>query len=217
MTKSRAARFTLASLLLVSVAVFLHAHNRGDIFPPRIPLREFPAQIGAWQGKDQELPEDQLRILGYPEYVLRDYINPDEPQPPVNLFLAYYKTQRIGETSHSPQNCLPGNGLTPIENTRVTLKMPGHEPFPINRYVVARQDERWVVLYWFWTHNRGLASEYLNKYYLVRDSIRLNRSDGSMIRFKSPMLPGETAEAAQQRIAPLVTSVLPMMNDYIPR
>jgi EpsI family protein len=217
MAKSRAARFTLASLLLLSVAVFLRAHNRGDTFPPRIPLHSFPEQIGAWRGKDHELPEDQLGILGYPEYVLRDYSNQDEPQTSVNLFLAYYKSQRTGETPHSPQNCLPGNGWWPVESSRIMLSMPNHAPFPVNRYVIAKGDARRLVLYWFWAHDRGVASEYLNKYYLVRDSIRLNRSDGSMIRFLSDMQPGETAEAAQQRITPLVTSVLPMINDYIPR
>src|SRR5215467_6154801 len=120
-TKSSAVRFTLASLLLASVAVLLHAHDRGDIFPPRIPLRSFPEQIGTWRGADQELPEDQFKILGYPEYVLRDYVIPGYVQPKVNLFIAYYKTQRNGETPHSPQNCMPGNGLTPIEITRVML------------------------------------------------------------------------------------------------
>lgn len=211
------AHFALASLLIVSAAVFLHAHNHGDVFPSRIPLRAFPEQIGTWRGNDQELPEDQLKILGYPEYMLRDYVNPRGIEPKVNLFIAYYKTQRNGETPHSPQNCLPGNGLTPIENTRVMLNMVAHEPFPVNRYIVARGDDRSLVLYWFWAHNRGVASEYWNKYYLVRDSIHMNRSDGALVRFFSPMLPGESADAAQQRIAPLVSSVLPMLNDYIPR
>src|SRR5215467_5619839 len=174
-TKSSAVRFTLASLLLASVAVLLHAHDRGDIFPPRIPLRSFPEQIGAWRGNDQELPEDQLRILGYPEYVLRDYIEQDEPQPNVNLFLAYYKTQRTGETPHSPQNCLPGHGWSPVQSSRIMMSMPNHAPFPVNRYVIARGDARQLVLYWFWAHDRGVASEYWNKYYLVRDSIRMNR------------------------------------------
>jgi len=210
-------RFALSTLLIVSAGVFLQAHNRGDIFPPRIPLRSFPEQIGTWQGADQELPEDQFKILGYPEYVLLNYVDPGDIQPKINLFIAYYKTQRNGETTHSPQNCMPGNGLTPIEITRVMLSMVGHEPFPVNRYVVARGDDRSLVLYWFWAHNRGVASEYWNKYYLVRDSIRTNRSDGALVRFFSPMLPGESAEAAQQRITPLVNSVLPMLNDYIPR
>lgn len=212
-----AIRFALAGLLVVSVAVFLHAREQSDVFPSRTLLSSFPEQIGTWRGgNDQELPEDQLKILGYPEYILRNYVDPGNMET-VNLFIAYYKTQRTGETSHSPQHCMPGNGLTPIENARVMLSMVGHEPFPINRYVVARGDNRFLVIYWFWAHNRGVASEYWNKYYLVKDSLRTNRSDGALVRFFTSMLPGEDAEAAQQRIAPLVNGVLPMLNDYIPR
>jgi len=216
MANSSAARFTLALLLIALAAVFLYAHNRSETFPPKVPLQLFPEQIGTWQASDKELPEGELNILGYPEYILRSYNNHDKTEK-INLFIAYYKTQRTGETPHSPQNCLPGSGFTPIEKTRVTLTMPGHEPFPVNRYIVVKGEDRSIVLYWFWTHNRGVASEYWNKYYLVRDSIRLHRSDGSMIRFDSPMLPGETSVAAQERIALFVRSVLPMLNVYIPR
>jgi len=95
--------------------------------------------------------------------------------------------------------------------------MPGHVSFPVNRYVISKQDARQIVLYWFWAHDRGVASEYWNKFYLVADSIKMNRSDGSLIRITSPIKPGETVDEAQQRISPFVSSVLPMLDDYIPR
>jgi len=211
-------RFALASLLIVLVAVFLRAHDHGEVLPSRFPLEAFPQQIGEWQsrGKDQVISEDDLKVLGHPEYILRDYVDQKKAEN-VNLYIAYWKSQRTGETPHSPQNCLPGNGLAPIENTRVVLLMPGHESFPANRYIVARGDDRSLVLYWFWAHDRGVASEYWNKYYLVKDSIRMNRSDGALVRFFMPMLPGESADAAQKRLSPLVSGTLPMLNDYIPR
>ena len=34
------------------------------------------------------------------------------------------------------------------------------------------------MLYWFQAHGRVVASEWWAKYYLIYDSIRLNRSDG---------------------------------------
>ena len=109
------------------------------------------------------------------------------------------------------------SGWAPRENTRIDLQMPGHSPFPVNRYIIAKGDSRELVLYWFWAHNRGVASEYWNKFYLVSDSIKMNRSDGSLIRIISPVQPGETIAAAQQRITPFVNQVLPLLNDYIPR
>lgn len=215
--KNSPARFILAALLIGCTAIFLQARNRQETFPPRTPLGSFPAQIGAWTGTDETIDKDALEVLGNGEFLLRLYQNHEQPQPYVDLFIAYYRSQRAGETPHSPQHCLPGSGWAPVDNSRVTLSMPGHAPFPVNRYVIVKGDARQIVLYWFWAHNRGVASEYWTKFYLVADSIRMNRSDGSLIRITSPVKPGETIDAAQQRISPFVNSVLPMLDDYIPR
>jgi EpsI family protein len=112
---------------------------------------------------------------------------------------------------------LPGSGWNPDENVRVTLSLPGHNPFPANRYVISKGDQRRLVLYWFWAHDRGVASEYWAKFYLVKDAIRMNRSDGSLVRFVTPMFSGETPEAAQKRILPFTSAVVPLLDDYIPR
>ena len=55
------------------------------------------------------------------------------------------------------------------------------------------------------------------KVYLVGDSIRLNRSDGSLVRIITPLLPGESAEAAQQRLLAFAGEVVPRLERYIPR
>jgi EpsI family protein len=73
-----------------------------------------------------------------------------------------------------------------------------------------------LVLYWYLAHNRSVASEYWARIYLVSDSIRMNRSDGSLIRLSTPMLPGESADVAMQRLMPFATQVVPLLNQYIP-
>jgi EpsI family protein len=95
--------------------------------------------------------------------------------------------------------------------------LPGHEPFPANRYVIAKGDARELVLYWYWAHNRGVASEYWAKFYLVKDSMQMNRSDGALVRITTPMEPAETIDAAQQRLLPFAGDVGPLLNTYIPR
>jgi hypothetical protein len=62
-----------------------------------------------------------------------------------------------------------------------------------------------------------VASEYWAKYYLVVDSIRMNRSDGALVRITTDMFPGETADTAQQRILPFASAISPLLDDYIPR
>jgi EpsI family protein len=72
-------------------------------------------------------------------------------------------------------------------------------------------------LYWYWAHDRGVASEYWAKYYLVADAIRMNRSDGALVRITMPMLPSETPEAAEERMLPFTARVVPLLDSYIPR
>jgi len=208
-------RFVVAAALLLSTAVFLQARQRREVLPPRLPLQSFPMQLGNWTGKDLPLSADTLEVLGHGEFLSRLYSN--EQDPNIDLFIAYFPSQRSNETPHSPQHCLPGAGFTPVENTRVTLSMPEHEPFPVNRYIISKAGAKQIVLYWFWAHNRGVASEYWSKYYLVADSLKMNRSDGAMVRIASAMTPGETADAAEHRLLPFIDSVLPLQNDYIPR
>ena len=210
-------RFFLAVTLIALTAILLQARGRTEVIPHRLPLSSFPAQLGQWDSTEIELDKQTLEILGAGDFLERVYQSQGERLPAVDLFLAYFPSQRTGDTIHSPQHCLPGAGWNPEENNRITLSLPGHGPFPANRYVIAKAGARKLVLYWYWAHDRGVASEYWAKFYLVKDSIRMNRSDGALVRITTDMFPGETADAAQQRILPFAFAVSPLLNDYIPR
>ncbi|HEX4785299.1 MAG TPA: EpsI family protein [Candidatus Sulfotelmatobacter sp.] len=209
-------RFIVAALLIVGAGILLQARARSEVFPPRLPLKQFPQQLDGWTGTDVPIEQDVLNILGPGDFLLRIYQSPQSAQY-IDLFIAYFRSQRAGDTIHSPQHCLPGSGWMPVENKRIILNLPGHAPFPSNRYLIARGDSRQLVLYWFWAHDRGVASEYWAKFYLVADSIKMNRSDGSLVRITTPMYPGETADAALQRVLPFAKQVSPLLDTYIPR
>jgi EpsI family protein len=210
-------RFVATLLLLASAALFLRA--RDFDLPPPTPghLPDFPGQLGPWDGTDQPIDPRTLEILGPGEFLMRNYFPHPDQDPWVNLFIAYFPSQRAGDTIHSPLHCLPGAGWLPIDRSQVTVSLRGHDPFPANRVVIAKGELRQVVLYWYWAHDRGVASEYWAKYYLIKDSIQLHRSDGSLIRIITPMYPGESADAAYQRLLPFAGEIVPRLDDYIPR
>ena len=214
--KISAASFILAALLVFSAATFLQARGRSEVFPPRLLLKQFPAQLGGRSGTDIPIDQDTLEVLGPGDFLHR-YYQDGENAAPIDLFIAYFRSQRAGDTIHSPKNCLPGAGWTQIESQRITISVPGHQPFPATRYLIAKGDSRQVVLYWYWAHDRGVASEYWAKFYLVTDSIRMNRSDGSLVRMITPLLAGETPDAAAQRLLGFVDDVVPQLQAYIPR
>jgi exosortase D (VPLPA-CTERM-specific) len=210
-------RFLVAAVLTAAVGLLLQVRGRNEVFAPRLPLQSFPMHLGTWTATDIPLDKEVLDVLGPGDFLLRDYHPEDSVQPPVDLFIAYFPSQRAGDTIHSPKHCLPGAGWLPVESTRITLSMPGLAPFPANRYVISKGESRQLVLYWYWAHDRGVASEYWAKVYLVADAMRMNRSDGALVRIITEMLPGETAETAQRRLAPFASGIVPLLNDYIPR
>ena len=103
-------RFIAALFLLIGTALLLQARNRGEIFPPRKPLSQFPEQLGNWTGTNVPIGKEILDVLGPGDFLLRVYRTEDVRQPGTDLFIAYFPSQRAGDTIHSPKNCLPGAG-----------------------------------------------------------------------------------------------------------
>jgi EpsI family protein len=210
-------RFGIVAVLMLATALVLQAHSRSEFFPPRASLSSLPSQIDGWTGTDSVLDQDTLDILGPGEFLVRDYENASQPEAWINLYIAYFPTQKAGDTIHSPNHCLPGAGWVPTSREVVQIARPDGSSFPVNRYVVSKTGDRELVLYWFQAHGRAVASEYWAKYYLVSDSVRMNRSDGSLVRLLTPMLHGESPDAAQARLMKLGSQLVPLLDSYIPR
>jgi exosortase D (VPLPA-CTERM-specific) len=215
--RNGAVRFGIVAVLLLTTTVLLRAHPHSEYFPARAPLSSLPSQIDGWKGTDDPIDEETLKILGPGEFLLRDYQEASQFQPWINLYVAYFPTQRAGDTIHSPSHCLPGAGWVPTSREIVSLTGPDGSSFPVNRYIVSKSGDRRLVLYWFQAHGRAVASEYSAKYYLISDSIRMNRSDGALVRLMTPMLDGESSDAAQARMMKLGSQFLPLLDNYIPR
>jgi len=209
-------RFLAAAALLIAAAVFLQARSRPELLPPRKALDLFPKKVGDWSGMDSQLPRGVLEGLGPGEFLTRIYQRPPR-EPYIDFFLAYFPTQRTGSTIHSPQNCIPGAGWTPIESSRLNLPQRSRKAITVNRYLIAKGMDHLLVLYWYQAHGRAVASEYWAKFYLVADAIRMNRTDGSLVRVVTPLGPGETSNGAQKRAVEFALDVLPLLDRYVPQ
>ncbi len=208
-------RFLIIAVLLFSAALLLQARSRSEVIPSRQPLSEFPKVLHSWSGTDVPIDRDTREVLGPGDFLLREYGS--NGVPPVDLFVAYFPSQRSGDTIHSPKHCLPGAGWVPVESSHVMMSAPGRAPFPANRYLIARGDERELVYYWFQAHDRVVASEYWAKFYLITDAMRMNRSDGALVRLATPIEAQDRLDAAEARINSLAAQVVPLLNTYVPR
>jgi EpsI family protein len=209
-------RFSALALLLAGTAALLHARNRIEILPPHSDLPNFPMRVGDWVGVDAPLSPDILRALGPGEFLSRVYQR-SASEPYVALFIAYFPSQRQGDTIHSPKNCLPGSGWTPIDAARMPISVTGSGPILVNRYVIAKGLDKDMVLYWYQAHGRVTPSEYWAKIFLVADAVRENRSDGAMIRVITSILDGENEASAEDRVLKFSSQLVPILSAYIPQ
>ena len=210
------ARFTAVALLLAGTALFLHARAGGGLVPPRTSLASFPLELKSWAGTDIPIPDEILRSLGPGDFLQRTYEDRRTPESYVELYLGYFQIQRA-LYHHLPQDCLVGSGWSPVESSITTLQSPGDASFPAHRYLIAKGSDRQLVLFWYSAHGRRVASEDWMDFYLVFDSLRLNRSDNALIRMNTELRPGEKPDDAERRLLSFAELVNPLLKNYIPK
>jgi exosortase D (VPLPA-CTERM-specific) len=203
----------LALLLLVAVGVNV-VGEREEQSPDRLVFSGFPLALGPWWGREGYLDPAIEEGLGLDDYFLADYRTLKGAD--VNLYMAWYASQRKGSSPHSPRVCIPAGGWLITELTRPTLDLEDSEPFSYNRAELELNDNRMLVYYWFEQRGRRMANEYWMKWYLLWDAIAINRTDGAMVRVTTPIIEGEPAGAADARLQSLLTLVLPGLPDFIP-
>ena len=208
-------RFFVLAIVLIATFGLLKSRDREELLPPHDNLRNFPLALGNWQGRDIPISPDALQVLGPGDFLARDYLDPAQRNV-VNLFIAFFPSQRQGDTIHSPKNCLPGAGWVPTESRRIWIDGQSGRKFEVNRYLLEKDGERALVLYWYQAHGDVTPSEYAAKYRLVADSIAMNRSDGALVRIVTPLKQGEIASETEARAVGFVQLAMPLLDRYIP-
>ena len=202
-------------LLLQAVAYYAVA-ARKEKSPAIAPLSTFPLVIDQWQTVREVPMEKEVQdVLKADDTINREYKNANVPNS-AWLFIAFFKTQRYGQAPHSPKNCLPGSGWEPTENTDISINVPDWpRPIVTNKYVVAHGTDKSVVLYWYQSHNRVIASEYWAKFWLVADSIRYRRSDTALVRVIVPVEDDNIASATNVGIS-FIQAMFPKLVNQLP-
>ena len=218
------ARIGLLALCLVVGAVVIARASKQEKIPPRESFVTFPTQIGPWKGHESERFTDQvMAILGVDEYVSRAYESAAEGN--VHLYVGFYESQRQGDTMHSPLNCLPGAGWEPVRKEHVTYTVKANtstnaptRAIEVNRIVIQRGLDRQLVMYWYQSHGRVVASEYWGKIYTVLDAMRMNRTDAALVRVIAPIPTSEpeSVTAAERVAGRFVETLFPVLSRYLP-
>ena len=205
----------LTVVLLLEGGLFYSASGL-EKTPENRPLEFFPLEIQDWRTVEEgKVDKDVQDVLRADDTLSRVYASAAHPEG-ISMFMAYFRTQRHNQTPHSPKNCLPGAGWESLQEGVIDVKVPGEaKPITINRYVVAHGDSARVVLYWYQSRRRVVASDYAAKFWLVADSVRYHRSDTAIVRVEAPMIGGNDARATNSA-ADFVKAMFPLLMGYLP-
>jgi EpsI family protein len=203
-------------VLLAFVAVTVFIPRPAEIFPSRSSFSEFPMRLGAWNGRRDTLEGVYQDALKLDDYLLADF--QDGAGSPVNLYVAYYNSQRKGEAVHSPRSCLPGGGwqLRGLDQLDLKEVQIDGRSLRVNRTLIELGNQRRLVYYWFQQRGRIVTNEFAVKWYLFWDALRRHRTDGALVRLIVPLPPAGSELDADRRVVEFAARIAPTLTRYVP-
>ena len=214
-------RIIILCLVMLFTAATISYASRPEIIPNRDLLESLPMWISGWEGRrSPDITQKILDELGVDDYINRVYYRSDSIAP-VSLYIGYYQSQRAGDTIHSPMNCMPGSGWNPVRTERISIPVDGGETIEVNRITISKGEVSQVVLYWYQSQGRVIASEYMGKIYTVLGALQNNRTDAALVRIISQVAPNAplraVAEAAaEEAVVEFTKNLFPLLPQYLP-
>lgn len=210
----------IASLAILIIACFgtLFLDEREEVIPDRQLLSNFPEEISGWKGSLGTLDANYLQgLAGLTDHTIGDFRLADSVI--VNLYVAYYESQRAKGSIHSPRSCIPGGGwvIESIDQVLVHGIEKNGVPLKANRVRIAKGDYKQLVYYWFDQRGRNITNEYLLKWYLFWDSLTKHRSDGALIRLTTMIGPNESWDDAESKLNAFASALGNKLDQYIPQ
>jgi exosortase D (VPLPA-CTERM-specific) len=209
--------FYIAFMSLVGMAVVSQVlPTREEIIPPRSTFASFPEKIADWQGEMDRLEPIFINNLKLDDYLLANYRNREGES--VNLYVAYYGSQRKGASVHSPKTCLPGGGWQIVQFGQKLVEdaQVNSIPLEVNRSVIQLGDTKQLVYYWFQQRGRVITNEYLLKWYLFWDALTKNRTDGSLVRITTRIRTGQDVAEVDRMLEKFIRDVTDQITRFVP-
>jgi exosortase D (VPLPA-CTERM-specific) len=203
-------------LLLVLIAQFVLPERQENV-PVRKSFTDFPVEIAEWQSIRKTMEAKFIDALKFEDYLLANY---SSQSGSLELYVAYYDSQRKGESAHSPRSCLPGAGwkITQRNNVAIDYKDSANNKAQMSasRMLVQQGDNKFLMYYWFKQRDRHVTNEYLVKWYLFWDGMTRNRTDGALIRVMYPISQQQDVQAADQIIQTFLQETLSVLPEFVP-
>jgi exosortase D (VPLPA-CTERM-specific) len=208
-------QFFVAMLLLISTL----ALSLGVEFRQKVPIKrsfaEFPLTVGEWTGTSQVMEQMFITELDLSDYTMIDYKNGEGKH--VDFYVAYYESQRKGESIHSPETCLPGSGWIFRQAGGVQVPVAGKSgSIKVNRAIMEKSGVQQLSYFWFPARGRILTNAWEMKLYTFWDSLTKQRTDGALVRIITPVYGNEGVKDAEARIQEFTKEIVPVLDGFLP-
>lgn len=211
----RQPRFIVALFLLVLSLIVSHGVEFREKIPSSKPFSQFPLAVGSWEGTRQLMEQEFLNVLDLSDYTIIDFQSGGRH---VDFYVAYYESQRKGESIHSPETCLPGSGWIFREAGQAKVPLAGPARFiTVNRAIMEKNDVQKVSYFWFPMRGRILTSLWQVKLYTFWDALTRQRTDGALVRIITPVYPQESVQDAEVRLQKFTSEMVPVLDQYLSR
>jgi EpsI family protein len=209
-------RFVVAVIMLAGTLALAQGVEFREKIPASKPFSQFPLTVGAWEGTRQSMEQKFIDTLDLSDYTIVDYVGTHGKG--VNFYVAYYESQRKGESIHSPETCLPGSGWA-FEGAGRAAVDPGNGrmPMPVNRALMEKAGQRQLSYFWFPMRGRVLTNAYQLKIYTFWDALTRQRTDGALVRLVTPIYEREEVADAEQRLQAFTRDIIPVLDQFIPK
>lgn len=202
----------LVALMLLVGLVGWNLPDRAEIGVDPSPLASLPSKIGSWQSIEIPMEPAVESELRADLNLMRAYVAPT--QDTVILYVGYYGTHRGGRPEHTPQGCYTGAGWG-IEATQ-TLSINPDDSLRANEYLVERDGEQQLVVFWYRSYRRtgllGGLDQNIDRFIgLMRDG----RADGALVRI-SMVVQADDVVGARSRLLSFASLIDPLLELHWP-
>jgi len=207
----------ILSIVLAAQVAAYNTFTKSEKVAAARPLVQMPDQLGDWTKVQEGFVDAETQAVLKADDTLNRSYGSNKTGIAANLFVAAFRSQRHGAAPHSPKNCLPGSGWTPTVNDHVFVSLPGRaEPIEVNRYIIQRGDNKSLVLYWYQSRDRAVASEYKAKLYTMVDAVKDNRTDTALVRVVIGLNVNDSQDKIQAAAEDFIRAFYAPLRQYLP-
>jgi EpsI family protein len=211
------AQFVVAIVMLVATLAVSKTVEFREKIPIAKQFNQFPTEIGEWKGTRQTMEQQYLNALFFSDYIIADYRNSQGKE--VSFYVAYYDSQRKGESIHSPESCLPGSGWVFRQSGTTNIALASSNPgsISVNRAFMEKPGVKELVYFWFPMRGRVLTKLWEVKVANFWDALTKQRTDGALVRVITPVYRNEEMSEAEERLSGFTRDVVPILDQFIPK